>query len=203
MKVALIGASGNAGSRILAELLSRGHEVTGIVPHVEKLKPQPKLTAKPGDVNDAAGLARILPGHDAVISSVRFQVANPKTLIAALKIAGVRRLLVVGGAGSLHVPSGKQLIDTPEFPAAYKPEAGAGRDFLNTLRDEKDLDWTFLSPSGFFAPGARTGKFRIGAEDLLVDSKGESKISMEDYAIAMVDELEKPRHIRQRFTVGY
>ncbi len=203
MKVALIGASGKAGSRILAELLNRGHEVTGIVPHVEKLQPHSKLTAKQGDVNDAAGLARILPGHDAVISSVRFQVAVPKTLIGAVKKAGVRRLLVVGGAGSLHVASGKQLIDTPEFPAAYKPEAGAGRDFLNILREDKELDWTFLSPSAFFAPGERTGKFRLGGDDLLVDSKGESKISMEDYAIAMVDEVEKPRHIRRRFTVGY
>ncbi len=203
MKVALIGASGKAGSRILAELLSRGHEVTGVVPHVEKLQPHPKLTAKQGDVNDAAGLARILPGHDVVISSVRFQVAVPKTLIGAVKKAGVRRLLVVGGAGSLHVAPGKQLIDTAEFPAAYKPEAGAGRDFLNILREEKELDWTFLSPSAFFAPGERKGKFRLGGEDLLVDSKGESKISMEDYAIAMVDELEKPRHIRSRFTVGY
>ena len=124
-------------------------------------------------------------------------------MIGAVKKAGVKRLLVVGGAGSLEVSPGVQLVDTPDFPEAYKPEALAGRDFLNVLRGERELDWTFLSPSALFVPGERTGKFRLGTDRLLVDAKGESKISMEDYAIALVDELETPRHSRQRFTVGY
>ena len=203
MKVALIGASGNVGSRILAELLVRRHEVTGIVRHPEKLRPHVGLTVKRGDVNDESKLAQILAGHAAVISSVKFQSIEPRSLIEAVKKAGVKRLLVVGGAGSLEVSPGVQLVDTPDFPEAYKPEALAGRDFLNVLRREWDLDWTFLSPSALFVPGERTGKFRLGTDRLLVGSGGESKISMEDYAIALVDELETPRHPRQRFTLGY
>jgi putative NADH-flavin reductase len=112
-------------------------------------------------------------------------------------------LLVVGGAGSLEVESGGQLVDTPQFPAEYKPEASAGRDFLQVLRSEQELDWTFLSPSALFVPGERTGKFRLGEDQLLVDDSGESKISFEDYAIALIDELMTPQHSRQRFTVGY
>ena len=203
MRVALIGASGNVGSRLLAELLNRGHEVTGIVRHTEKLPAQVGLIAKRGDINDEAGLAQLLRGHDAVVSAVRFQSADPRSLTGAVKSAGVKRLLVVGGAGSLEVAPGVQLVDTPDFPSAYKPEATAARDFLNALRDERELDWTFISPSISFAPGDRTGKFRLGKDRLLVGSDGESRISMEDYAIALVDELEKPRHSRERFTVGY
>ena len=203
MKVALIGATGNVGSRILTELLSRGHEVTGIVRHPEKLQPHDRLVAQRGDINDEAGLAQLLARHDAVISSVKFQPMEPRILIEAVKRAGVKRLLVVGGAGSLEVAPNVQLVDTPDFPAAYKPEALAGRDFLNVLRDEREIDWTFLSPSALFVPGERTGKFRLGTDRLLVGANGESKISFEDYAIALVDELETPRHSRQRFTVGY
>lgn len=203
MKVALIGATGNVGLRLLAELLRRGHEVTGIARHTEKLQPQPGLTAERGDVNDEEGLAHLLAGHDAVVSAVTFASVNPRTLIDAVKKAGVGRLLVVGGAGSLEVAPGVQVVDTPDFPEAWKGEAQAGRDFLNALLNEGELEWTFLSPSALFVPGERTGKFRIGADQLLVGENGESKISMEDYAIAMVDELETPRHSRRRFTVGY
>jgi putative NADH-flavin reductase len=148
-------------------------------------------------------LAKLVAGHDAVISALRFQTSNPHTLINAVKKAGVKRYIVVGGAGSLEVAPGVALIDTPEFVEAWKVEAGPGRDFLNVLRGENDLEWTFLSPSAMFMPGERTGKFRLGKDQLLTDDKGESKISMEDYAIALVDELEKSQHIRQRFTVGY
>lgn len=203
MKVALIGASGNVGSRILTELLNRGHEVTGIVRHPEKLQRHDRLVVKKGDINDEGGLAPLLAGHDAVITAVKFQSANPQSLIGAVKRAGVNRLLVVGGAGSLEVAPGLQLVDTADFPDSYKREALAGRDFLNVLRGERELDWTFLSPSALFVPGERTGKFRLGTERLLVGANGESKISMEDYAIALVDELETPRHSRQRFTLGY
>ena len=123
MKVALIGASGNVGSRLLAELLNRGHEVTGVVRRPEKLPPRDGLTAKRGDINDEAGLPSLLAGHDAIISAVRFESTNPRSLIGAVKRAGVKRMLVVGGAGSLEVAPGMQLVDTPDFPAAYKPEA--------------------------------------------------------------------------------
>ena len=203
MKVALVGASGNVGSRIVTELLNRGHKVTGIVRHPEKLQPHEGLSAARGDANDEAQLVPLVRGHDAVISAVKFQLVDPKSLIQSIKQSGVKRLLVVGGAGSLEVAPGVQLVDTPDFPEAYKPEALAGRDFLNVLRGEQELDWTFLSPSAEFVPGQRTGKFRLGTDQLLVGSNGESKISMEDFAIGFVDELETPRHSLQRFTIGY
>ena len=203
MKIALIGITGNVGTRLSQELLSRGHQVTGIARHPEKASPRPGLTLKRGDVQNETELAGLLAGHDAVLHSVMFQSTDAHKVIRATKQAGVKRLLVVGGAGSLEVAPGVQLIDTPEFPALYKAEASGGRDFLNVLRAEKELDWTFLSPSAFFAPGERTGKFRLGTNQLLVAENGESKISMEDFAIALVDELEQPKHSRQRFTVGY
>jgi putative NADH-flavin reductase len=203
MKVVVIGATGNIGSKIIVELLTRGHDVTGITRHPEQLQPNVKFTARRGDVKDEAGLAELLTGHDAVISAVKFQLTDPNILIRAVKKAAVKRLLVVGGAGSLEVAPGVQLVDTPDFPKAWKGEALAGRDFLNILRGQCEVDWTFLSPSALVAPGERTGKFRLGTDRLLVDENGESRISIEDYAIAMVDELESPRHSRRRFTVGY
>jgi uncharacterized protein len=203
MKIALIGATGNAGSRILAELARRGHQVTAIVRNPGKVPVLPNVPAKQGDVSDANGLAQLLAGHDAAISSVRFATTDPNKLIEGVKKSGVKRYLVVGGAGSLEVAPGVRLIDTPQFPAAYKAEALKGAEFLELLRQEKELDWTFLSPSAMFVPGDRTGKFRLGIDSLLADAKGNSSISFEDYAIALVDELEKPAHRRQRFTVGY
>lgn len=203
MKVALIGATGNVGSRVLAELLSRHHTVTAIARHPEKTAAQPGVTAKRGDVFDKAGLTAALAGHDAVISAVRFSGSDPRTLIDAVKAAGIRRYLVVGGAGSLEVAPGQKLVDTPTFPAAYKPEALKGGEFLDLLRAERDLDWTFLSPSAMIAAGQRTGKFRLGGDQLLTDGSGKSSISYEDFAVALVDELEKPAHSRKRFTVGY
>jgi putative NADH-flavin reductase len=203
MKVAVIGATGNIGVKIVIELLTREHDVSGITRHPEELQPNVKFTARRGDVNNEAGLAELLAGHDAVISSVKFETTDPNILIRAVEKAGVKRLLVVGGAGSLDVAPGVQLVDTPDFPKASKGEALAGREFLNILRGQRELDWTFLSPSAVLAPGKRTGKFRLGTDRLLVDEKGESKISVEDYAAAMVNELESPRHSRRRFTVGY
>jgi putative NADH-flavin reductase len=203
MKVAVIGATGNIGSKIVIELLTRGHDVSGITRHPEQLQPNVKFTARRGDVNNDAELTALLAGHDAVISVVKFHLMDPNILIRAIKKAGVKRLLVVGGAGSLEVAPGVQLVDTPDFPEAWKSEALAGRDFLNILRDQRELDWTFLSPSALLEPGERTGEFRLGTDRLLVDGKGESKISIKDYAVAMVNELESPRHSRQRFTVGY
>jgi uncharacterized protein len=202
MKVALIGASGQAGSRLLAELTRRGHQVTGIARHPEKIAASPGVVARKGDVFDKAGIVALIKGHDAVISSVHFTASDPKILIEAVRESGVKRYFVVGGAGSLEVASGGKLIDTPQFPAAYKAEASKGGEFLELLRKENDLEWTFLSPSAMFVAGERTGKFRLGKDQLLTNEKG-SSISFEDFAIAAVDELEKPAHVRQRFTVGY
>jgi hypothetical protein len=202
MNIALIGATGQAGSRILAELSARGHQVTAIVRNPGKVPALPGVTARQGDVADGAGLAALLAGHDAVISSVHFLQSDAATLIAAVREAKVPRYLVVGGAGSLEVAPGLRLIDTPEFPALYKAEATAGADFLDLLRQEKALDWTFLSPSALFFDGPRTGSFRLGGDQLLSNAQG-SSISFADYAIALVDEVERPAHSRARFTVGY
>ena len=203
MKVALIGASGNIGSQIAAEAASRGHQVTGIARNPEKVQSKSGITAIRGDLADTAALAKILAGHDAVISSVRFRTFKPEQLLGAVRQSGVRRLIVVGGASTLEVRPGVELLDTPEFPAAAKEEATAGRDALNALRGESSLEWTFLSPSAIIGPGERTGKFRLGKDQLLVGDDGKSRISIPDYAIALVDELERPQHVRQRFTVGY
>jgi uncharacterized protein len=202
MHVALIGASGNAGARILAELVNRGHDVSAIVRHPEKIAAGPHVTALKGDVFDKDGLAALLKGHDAVVSSVHFTASDAATLIDAVRASGVRRYIVVGGAGSLEVAPGVTLVSTPEFPAPYKAEATKGGEFLDLLKKETSLEWTFISPSALFSPGERTGKFRLGKDQLLSNDKG-SSISFEDYAIALVDELERPAHVRQRFTVGY
>lgn len=203
MKIALIGASGRVGSRLLTELLSRGHEVTGIARDTSTLTSRLKLVLKTADANQPSQLTPLLAGHDVVISAMRFESSDPVALMGAVEQAGGHRLMVVGGAGSLEVAPGKALIDAPGFPAAYKPEAEAGRKFLDVLRSEKQLDWTFLSPSAEFAPGERTGKFHLGGDQLLSDANGKSWISMEDFAIAFADELETPKHSRRRFTVGY
>ena len=202
--VAILGITGRAGSRIATELLGRQHTTTGIARNIGQASSQPGLSLKAADVTDGKALARLLEGHDVVVSSTRFvgDIDAP-TLIAAAKQAGVKRVVVVGGAGSLEVAPGLALIDTPEFPEIYKAEASAGGVFLQALRGETELDWTFISPPALFEPGQRTGHFRLGGDALLIDGAGNSHVSMEDYAIALVDEIEQPRHPRQRFTVGY
>jgi putative NADH-flavin reductase len=213
MKIALIGATGFVGSAILKEALDRGHEVTAIVRHPEKVKPHQKLHPQKGDVFNADEVVRLVAGHDAVISAFNpgwtnpnmydLQVKGTRAIIDGVKKAGVKRLLFVGGAGSLEVKPGVQSVDLPEFPAEYKQGALATREALNLLRKEPSLDWSFLSPSADLFPGQRTGKFRLGTDQLLADTQGKSRISVEDYATAMIDEVEKPKHIRRRFTVGY
>jgi putative NADH-flavin reductase len=203
MKIAVVGASGNAGSRVTAELARRGHSVTAIARHPEKIAAQANVTATKGDVMDQAGLARLLAGHDAAISSVHFLASDPAKLIGAAKESKVGRYLVVGGAGSLEVAPGVRLVTTPGFPVAYKAEAEKGAAFLDLLRAETELNWTFLSPSALFTAGERTGKFRLGNDQLLTSADGKSSISFEDFAVALADEIERPAHIRQRFTVGY
>jgi putative NADH-flavin reductase len=203
MNIALLGVSGRVGSRLLTELLRRGHRVTGIARDTGKLAGQPGLVLKNADAGQPAQLAPLLAGHDAVISALKFASTDAAALLATVKQAGVTRLLVVGGAATLEVAPDHMLLDAPGFPAAYRPEAEGGRRFLDALRSEHELDWTFLSPSAEFVPGERTGKFRLGTDQLLSDANGKSWISMEDYAIALVDELETPKHSRRRFTVGY
>ena len=203
MNIALIGATGFIGSRLLTELTRRGHKVTAIVRNPEKVPAGAGISARKGDVFDRDGLSALLAGHDAVISAVHFSASDAATLLSAVKQSGVTRYLVVGGAGSLEAAPGVKLFDTKEFPAIYLDEARKGGAFLDLLKAETALDWTFLSPSALIQPGERTGKFRLGKGQLLVDANGNSAISAEDYAIALVDELEKPAHSRQRFTVGY
>lgn len=203
MQIALLGATGNAGSRLLAELHRRGHAVTAIARDASRVPALPNVVATAADVADAAGLAALLRGHDAVISAVPFTGSDPRLLVDAVKAAGVPRYLVVGGAGSLEAAPGLRLVDAPGFPAQYRNEALAGAAFLDLLRGEAGLDWSFLSPSAMFVPGERTTRFRLGGDQLLTDAEGRSHISFEDFAIALVDELERPAHSRRRFTVGY
>lgn len=213
MKIALIGATGFVGSAILKEALDRGHEVTAIVRHPDKLTPHAKLHLKKGDVYNEDEVAQLVTGHEAVISAFNPGWSNPdiynqqvkgaRSIINGVKKAGMKRLLFVGGAGSLEVKPGVQSVDLPGFPTEYKQGALATREALNMLRKETNLEWSFLSPSADLSPGQRTGKFRLGMDQLLKDAKGESRISVEDYAMAMIDEVEKPKHICRRFTAGY
>ncbi|MGJ7518160.1 NAD(P)-dependent oxidoreductase [Pseudomonas baetica] len=202
-KIAIIGATGRAGSQLLEEALRRGHSVTAIARNTSKIDPREGVVSKAVDALDAAALQAAIAGHDVVISAAHFATLPANAVIGPVKQAGVKRLLVVGGAGSLLLPDGTRVIDSAGFPAEYKAEAGAGALFLENLRQEKDLDWTFLSPSAEFVEGERTGTFRVGKDDLLVSGEGRSWITFADYAIAMLDEVESPKHASQRFTVGY
>jgi putative NADH-flavin reductase len=213
MKIALIGATGFVGSAILKEALSRGHHITAVVRNTGKVTAQPHVNAVSADVYDENALAKILSGHEAVISAFNPGWADPDiynntlkgthALLNAVKKAGVKRLLVVGGAGSLEIKPGLQLVDTPDFPAQFKQGALGAREALNVIRKENDLDWSFISPAAFLKPGERTGKFRLGGDQLVTDAKGESHISAEDMAVAIVDEIEHPQHLRKRFTLAY
>lgn len=212
MNIALIGATGFIGSALLKEALARGHRVTALVTQPHKLAPAANLDPVKADVNATDALAVQLKGHDAVMSAFSghaqadteaYYLRGMRSIIAATQRAGVSRLLVVGGAGSLEVAPGVQLLDTPEFPAAYKATAEGARQALHLLRGEDRLDWTMLSPSALIAPGERTGRYRLGRDQLIRNAAGESRVSVEDFAVAFLDELEKPAHPRQRFTVGY
>lgn len=203
MKIALIGASGNIGSKILAEALARRHTVTAIVRNPDKIVRLDGLNPVQGNVGDADGLSALLIGHDAVISSLPFMGFDPDLLLSAIHKSGVRRYVAVGGAGSLYAAPNLRVVDSEAFPDDWKPEAQRGADYLTRLRQERDLDWTFISPSADISPGLRTGQFRIGGDELLVAADGTSRISQEDFAVAMLDEIENPAHIRERFTVGY
>ena len=203
MKIALIGATGNVGQRITAEALSRGHEVTAIARNVDTIEASDALHPLALDLADGSALAKALAGQDCAVVSVRFQGLDFEGLLDGLARSGVPRALIVGGAASLETEPGKQLIDSPGFPEEIKIEAEPARQALNRLRREDRIDWTFLSPSVFFGPGERTGAFRLGGDELLTAADGKSHISYEDYAVALLDEIERPQHRRTRFTVGY
>lgn len=202
MKIVVLGASGHIGSEITKELAARGHAVTAVARKPEAIPAQDHVTAIAGDASDAATLAPLLRGADAVISALHFDVPA-QTLLAAVREANTPRLLVTGGAASLEVSPGVRLIDTPEFPEAWKPFAVGGITFLDHLRGVTDVDWTFFSPAALIEEGPRLGRYRTGGDQLVTDDKGESRISYADYAVAMVDELEKPKHSRARFTAAY
>jgi len=202
-KIAIIGATGRAGSQLLEEALRRGHSVTAIARDTSKIGARAGVVSKNVDVLDSAALQAAVAGHDVVISAAHFATVPASAVVGPVKQAGVKRLLVVGGAGSLLLPDDTRVIDSAGFPAEYKAEASAGAAFLDALRQERELDWTFLSPSAEFVEGERTGSFRVGKDHLLVSAEGRSWITFADYAIALIDEVETPKHSRQRFTVGY
>jgi putative NADH-flavin reductase len=211
LKIALFGATGMIGSRIAAEAASRGHLVTALARDAARVPAGvANLKAAQTDLLDAASVAAAARGHDVVASAYAPPHDNPRVvatatraLVEGVRAAGLKRLVVVGGAGSLEVAPGKQLVDTEGFPDVYKAVALAHRDALAFYRTVSDLDWTFFSPAALIAPGERTGTFRTGTDTLLVDAEGNSRISAEDYAVAFVDELEQGRFIRKIATVAY
>jgi uncharacterized protein len=216
MKIAVFGATGNIGQRVVKEALRRGHEVVGVVRDPGSVQtPDPRVTLRRGDVTDAASVAEIARDAAVVVSAISPRpnarglaapslVTAARALISGLRQSGTRRLLVTGGAGSLEVQPGKALVDQPGFPEAYKPEALQQRDALEVYRKEgAGLEWTFLSPAVEIAPGERTGRYRTTDDRVLADEDGKSYITFEDYAVAMLDEIERPAHVGRRFGVTY
>lgn len=211
MKIALYGATGNIGRRILQEALSRGHQVTVIVRDSKKIDLiNINLKVEIGDILDPVDVSHKVKSHDAVISAYGPGNDDPKivgkvyqSLNKGMTKAGVKRVILVGGAGSLQVAPGLELVDTPEFPASWKAAALAHREVLHFYLNEKELEWTYASPAALIEPGKRTGKFRWGENQLVSDEAGHSKISIEDFAAAIIDVAEQRKYIRKRFTVGY
>ncbi|MGC8465217.1 MAG: NAD(P)-dependent oxidoreductase [Acidimicrobiales bacterium] len=200
-EIVLIGGTGNMGSRVVTELISRNHTVTAVVWRPKEVPAHPTVMVKRSDVSDERDLLALLAGHDAIVSSLRLSEIDPPKLIDSVRTSGVRRYVVVGGAGSLEVSPGVRLIDTERISKQVRPEAAAGVAFLNLLDEEEQLNRTFISPSVMFVPDERTGKFRIGDDSLLTGPEG-SRISFEDFALALVDELETTSHRQRRFRLG-
>jgi putative NADH-flavin reductase len=216
MKIILFGATGNVGQRVSAEALRRGHTVVGVVRDPAAVATAiPGVSLTKGDATNAASIAGLVHGADAVVSAISPRpnarglpapslATNTRAMIAGLRQAGVKRILFVGGAGSLEVAPGRALVDQPGFPDAYKPEALEGREALEIWRNEaQGLDWTVLSPAAEIAPGERTGSYRTTGDRLLTDAAGKSFITFEDFAVAILDELERPQYVGQRFGVAY
>ncbi len=211
-KIAIIGASGYVGTALLNEAVKRGHQVSALVRHPEKITANVNVTAVKADVLDTDGLAALLKDHDLVISAYNpgwqeadirnIHIKGSKSITEAVKKAGIKRLIAVGGAGSLEI-NGAQLVDSPEFPAEYKEGALGARQALNDLKTENELDWSFVSPAILLVPGEATGTFRLGKDSPVFDDNGESKITVGDLAVAILDEAEQGKHIRQRFTAAY
>lgn len=214
-KVAIIGASGFVGSNLVKEATNRGLEVTAIARNVEKINAE-NISKVAVDVNQVNELSEALKGHDVVISAFNAGWTNPnlyndfikgsESIQQAAKQAGVQRMIVVGGAGSLYANEKEQLVDSPDFPADIKPGATAARDYLNILKEEKELDWVFFSPAIEMHPGVtigRTGKYRLGKDQPVFDENMVSKLSPEDVAVVLIDEIEKPKHHKERFTAAY
>ena len=213
MKIALIGGTGFVGKAVLDELLQRGHAVTALARDPAKHTPRDGLAVVQADATDAAQVADAVRGADAVVSAYNPGWQDPeiyanflkgsRAILDGVRRSGVTRVLVVGGAGSLYVAPGVQKVDTPGFPAAWKQGALAARDLLNEIRDEQALDWTFVSPAAILEPGPRTGNFRLGTDQLLMNGDVPAKISVADLAVAIADELEAPAHVKRRFTAAY
>ena len=213
--VLLIGATGFVGSAVMNELVERGHKVTAVVRNVEKIAKNDLVTAVKEDVANVEAIAKLAEGKDAIISAYNPGWTNPEiaTLITenypkileAAKQSGVERLLIVGGAGTLFCAPGLRVVDSGVIPAEIMGGVRPLGDFyLNTLMNENNIDWIFFSPAGVFdQEGKKTGNYRLGKDDLIVDAEGNSHISVQDYADAMVNELEKPAHHKERFTIGY
>ena len=212
MKIALIGASGFIGSALLDEALARDHEVKALVTRPERLAARNGLVIEKSDVLDCAALAEQLRGAEVVLSAFSghaqedvygYYVKGFDSILAATQSAGVPRLLVVGGAASLEVAPGQLLLNSPGFPSEYHATAEGAKTALERLRNQQAQTWTMLSPAAEIFPGERTGQFRLGGDSLLTDDEGHSRISVQDYAVAMLDELEKPRHPNRRFSIAY
>ncbi len=211
MKIALIGGTGFVGRAALEELLHRGHDVTALARSPAKFTPRDGLAVVQADALDAAQVAAAVAGHDAVVDAYNPGWTEPRihdlflqgtdAILDGLERAGVKRVLVVGGAGSLYVAPGRQLVDTPEFPAAYRQGALAAREALNRIRTRTGLDWSFLSPPVGLAPGERSGRYRVGGDEVPMDGDAPAGISVADLAVAIVDEIERPQHLQRRFTV--
>lgn len=213
--VLLIGATGFVGSAVLNELVSRGHKVTAVARNIEKIAKSELLDAVKEDVANVDAIAKLADGKDAIISAYNPGWANPDIatlisenypkILSAAKKSGVERLLIVGGAGTLFCAPGLRVVDSGAIPEEIMGGVRPLGDFyLNTLMNENDIDWVFFSPAGVFDPqGKKTGNYRLGKDDLIVDAEGNSHISVQDYADAMVNELEKPAHHKERFTIGY
>ena len=209
MRVVLYGATGRAGSRILGELLSRAHHVRAVIRDASPLELPREVEVSVDDLSDVNRTIEIIRGFEAVISAYAPPpddtdrlVAVTQLLVQAVSRSGVARLLTVGGAGSLEVAPGVTLLESGHLPPEWTPIAQSHAKSLEVLKSST-INWTSLCPAAYFDPGARTGRFRLGKDNLIADDKGESRISMEDYAIAMVDEIEQPLHPRSRFSVGY
>jgi hypothetical protein len=209
MNIVLFGASGTIGSRLLTELISRGHQLTAVVRDPSKIEPHENTVASAGDVFDPESVKEAASGADLVISAYGPGPANPellvkatRSLIAGVEASGVKRLIMVGGAGSLEVAPGVRLVDTPTFPPEWKAIALAHADALELLK-ASSLDWTSASPAAYIHPGERTGKFRLDTDKLIVNDTGGSEISAEDFSIAIADEVESCHYLRKRFTAAW